>query len=174
MGMMSLRFSDPLAMRFGPRKALLPSLCRSAPGCCCSRARPVDGTYAVDILPPMILLGLGAGIGFPALMTLAMSGATPRTPGWPRASSTPPYRSAARSALPSWPRSPPSAPTACCADGESIATALNSGYHLAYLIGAAMVGVALVVVLGVVRTEAPTAQPADGKADAESELSEAA
>ena len=29
----------------------------------------------------MILLGLGAGLGFPALMTLAMSGATPSDAG---------------------------------------------------------------------------------------------
>jgi hypothetical protein len=32
-----------------------------------------------------LLIGTGAGICFPALMTLAMSGATPRTRGSPRA-----------------------------------------------------------------------------------------
>ena len=31
----------------------------------------------------MLLLGIGAGLAFPALMTLAMSGATPRTPASP-------------------------------------------------------------------------------------------
>ena len=37
---------------------------------------PVDATYAVDLLPAMIVFGLGAGLAFPSLMTLAMSGAT--------------------------------------------------------------------------------------------------
>ena len=34
-----------------------------------------------DLLPPMLLIGLGAGIAFPSLMTLAMSGATPSDAG---------------------------------------------------------------------------------------------
>jgi predicted MFS family arabinose efflux permease len=38
----------------------------------------VDGSYVQHVLPVMIVLGFGFGIGisFPALMTLAMSGAT--------------------------------------------------------------------------------------------------
>jgi hypothetical protein len=35
---------------------------------------PVDATYVGDLLPPMILIGVGAGLGFPSLMTLAMPG----------------------------------------------------------------------------------------------------
>ena len=37
---------------------------------------PVDANYFVDVLPVLILLGAGIGICFPALMTIAMSGAT--------------------------------------------------------------------------------------------------
>ncbi|MDP9317668.1 MAG: hypothetical protein M3O94_01070, partial [Actinomycetota bacterium] len=37
---------------------------------------PVDGSYVADILPATVLLGIGAGLSFPALMMLAMSGAT--------------------------------------------------------------------------------------------------
>ena len=70
---------------------------------------PVDGTYLVDVLPATLLIGLGTGLSMPALMTLAMSGATPRTPAWPPAWSTRPCRSAARSASPCWRRWPPSA-----------------------------------------------------------------
>jgi hypothetical protein len=50
------------------------------------------------------------------------------------------------------------------ADGESSAAALNSGYHLAYLIGAVLVAVAVVAVLVVLR-------PA--RADADEEQAEA-
>ena len=37
---------------------------------------PVDGVYVRDVLPTMIIIALGIGVSFPALMTLAMSGAT--------------------------------------------------------------------------------------------------
>ena len=49
---------------------------RQPPGCCCSRARRSTAPTSTDILPVMLLLGTGAGLAFPALMTLAMSGAT--------------------------------------------------------------------------------------------------
>ena len=39
------------------------------------------------------------------------------------------------------------------ADGESVASALNSGYHLAYLVGVVLVGVALLVALTVLRSD---------------------
>ena len=42
---------------------------------------PVDGYYATDMLPTMILLGIGAGLVFPAVVTLAMSSATPEDAG---------------------------------------------------------------------------------------------
>src|SRR5205085_12342651 len=42
---------------------------------------PVNGDYVSDVLPVMILLGFGIGVSFPALMTLAMSGATQEDAG---------------------------------------------------------------------------------------------
>ena len=42
---------------------------------------PVDWTYVRDVLPVMVLLGVGIGVAFPALMTLSMSGATPEEVG---------------------------------------------------------------------------------------------
>ena len=35
----------------------------------------------MDVLPTMIVLAIGIGVSFPALMTLAMSGATPEDAG---------------------------------------------------------------------------------------------
>ena len=64
----------------------------------------------------------------------------------------------------------PAAPTA-----TSTAAALNSGYHLAYLIGAALVGVALVIALVVLRSPAAAGAPAEAKQERmEPALSEAA
>ena len=87
-------------------------------------------------------------------MTLAMSGATQRgRRAWPPASSTRRRRSAARSA---WRSSRPCRATRSdnlIDGGESTASALTSGYHLAFLIGAALVVAAIVVAVTVLQPE---------------------
>src|SRR3954470_16796352 len=77
MGVVSLR----LSARFAPRGILVPSLLIIAAGLLLFARTPVDGRYVVDILPGTLLIGLGAGLSTPALMTLAMSGATPGDAG---------------------------------------------------------------------------------------------
>ena len=76
MGAMSFRFTARLNMRFGPKATLLPGMVFIGAGLLLFALTPVDATYAIDLLPAMIVFGLGAGLGFPSLMTLAMSGAT--------------------------------------------------------------------------------------------------
>ena len=76
MGTMSFRFTGQLNLRFGPQATLLPAMVFIVAGLLLLARTPVDANYAIDLLPPMILIGLGAGLGFPSLMTLAMSGAT--------------------------------------------------------------------------------------------------
>src|SRR4051794_15577819 len=75
-GAMSLRFTPRLVMRFGAKATLLPGLVLMATGLGLFARSPVHATYVTDILPVMLLLGVGAGLSFPSLMTLAMSGAT--------------------------------------------------------------------------------------------------
>src|SRR5215217_345254 len=70
MGTMSLRLSGPIAMRFGPKATLVGSLVAIGLGMLLLARTPVDATYVRDLLPPMVLIGLGAGLGFPSLMTL--------------------------------------------------------------------------------------------------------
>ena len=36
----------------------------------------MDGGYVEHVLPPLVLLGIGIGVSFPSLMSIAMSGAT--------------------------------------------------------------------------------------------------
>ena len=81
MGTMSFRFTGQLNLRFGPQATLIPAMAFIVAGLLLLARTPVDATYVVDLLPPMILIGLGAGLGFPSLMTLAMSGATERDSG---------------------------------------------------------------------------------------------
>ena len=42
---------------------------------------PVHADYVTRLLPVMVLLGVGAGLSFPSLMTIAMSGAEPHEAG---------------------------------------------------------------------------------------------
>src|SRR6185436_10803662 len=76
-GVLSLGFSARLNARFGPRNVLLPALASIAAGLFLLSRVPVDGAYLPDLLPAMVLLGVGGGLAFPALMTLAMSAARP-------------------------------------------------------------------------------------------------
>ena len=81
MGTLSVRYSEPLIMRFGARRTLLPGLVLIVVGLALFTRAPVDGSYVQHVLPVMVLLGIGVGVCFPALMTLAMSGATQEDAG---------------------------------------------------------------------------------------------
>jgi EmrB/QacA subfamily drug resistance transporter len=67
----SLGFADKLAARFGPRAVLLSGLGLVIVGLLLLTR--VSGSYFADVMPPLVLMGLGAGVAIPALMGLAMS-----------------------------------------------------------------------------------------------------
>ena len=75
-GVLSLGFSPRLITRLGARAVLLPGLGLLVAGLVLLTGAPVGGDYVTDLLPALVLLGAGAGLAFPALVTLAMSGAT--------------------------------------------------------------------------------------------------
>jgi predicted MFS family arabinose efflux permease len=159
MGTLSLRFSGPLNLRFGPRATLIPSLALIAAGLLLFARAPVDGSYAIDILPVMVLLGLGAGLAAPALMTLAMSGATDSDSGLASGLVNTTVQVGGAIGLAVLATLATERTDARLAAGDQAAVALNSGYHLAYLVGAALVVVAIVVALAVLRSQ-PAAAPA--------------
>jgi len=157
MGTMSLRFSDRLNMRFGPRATLIPSLVSIGVALLLFARTPVHGSYAIDLMPAMVLLGLGAGLGFPALMTLAMSGATPSDSGLASGLVNTSVQVGGAIGLAVLATLATERTHGLRAHGVSNAAALNSGYHLAYLIGSGLVGVAIVIAVGVLRSERPAA-----------------
>ncbi len=59
MGVLSLRYSERLIMRFGARTTLFPGMGLIAVGLALFTQAPVDGSYLSDVLPVMILLGFG-------------------------------------------------------------------------------------------------------------------
>ena len=70
MGTMSLKLSGPLTMRYGPKATLLVSLVSIGLGLLLFSLTPVDATYATQVMPATIFIGIGAGLGFPSLMGL--------------------------------------------------------------------------------------------------------
>jgi MFS family permease len=155
MGTMSLRYSEPLTMRFGPRATLIPGLVSIGAGLLLFARTPVNGDYVIDIIPAMVLIGLGAGVSFPALMTLAMSGATPQDAGLASGLVNATVQIGGAIGLAVLATLATDRSDGLRADGESVSAALNGGYHLAYLIGAVLVAVAVVAALTLLRDQRP-------------------
>jgi MFS family permease len=151
-------------MRFGPRATLIPSLVFIGAGLLLFARTPVDGTYVTDVLPSTLLLGAGAGLAFPALMTLAMSGVTPSESGLASGLVNTTLQVGGAIGLAVVTTFATDRTDGLLAEGESTASALTSGYHLAYLIGAGLVAVAIVIVLTVMRPRSEAAaQPVEAE-----------
>jgi MFS family permease len=154
---MSFRFTGQLNLKYGPQATLIPAMVFIVAALLLLARTPVDATYVVDLLPPMILIGLGAGLGFPSLMTLAMSGATERDSGLASGLVNTSVQVGGAIGLAILATFATERTDALLADGETAAEALNSGYHLAYLIGAGLVVAAIAIAVGVLREEATEA-----------------
>ncbi|GIM95478.1 MFS transporter [Paractinoplanes toevensis] len=81
MGGLSLRWTDRLIARFGARRLVVTGLALVTVGLLYFARTPADGSYLADVLPSMLLLGVGGGLAFPALASLAMASATPDDAG---------------------------------------------------------------------------------------------
>jgi len=167
MGTLSLGYAERLIMGIGARNALLAGLTFAAAGLLLFARAPVDGAYIEHLLPVMLLLGTGAGLAFPALMTLAMSGATPSDSGLASGFVNTTTQVGGAVGLAVLATLATERTDALRADGVARDVALNSGYHLAYLLGAALIGAAIVVALTVLRSERAEAAAAGAEAEAE-------
>jgi EmrB/QacA subfamily drug resistance transporter len=158
MGTLSLGYAEKLIMGIGPKAALIAGLAFAGAGLVLFAQAPVDGNYFTDVLAVMLLLGTGAGLSFPALMTLAMSGATPSDAGLASGLVNTTVQVGGAVGLAVLATLATERTDGLRADGEPLNAALNSGYHLAYLLGAALVGVAIVAALVVLRSEKGAAE----------------
>jgi EmrB/QacA subfamily drug resistance transporter len=165
MGSMSIRFSEPLITRFGARALLPPGLALIAVALALLALAPVHANYLTGLLPSMILLGTGAGACFPALMTVAMSGATPSDAGLASGLVNTTAQVGGALGLAVLATLSASHTNKLLAHGDSTAAALTGGYQLAFWIAAALVVVGIVVAVVVLRPQTMRAgQPeADGE-----------
>ena len=177
MGVLSLRYSERLIMRFGARTMLFPGLILIGAGLLLFARVPVHGNYLTDVLPVMLLLGCGIGSSFPSLMTLAMSGATPEDAGLASGLVNTAAQVGGALGLAVLATLSSTRSSHLIAGGTPTPEALTSGYHLAFLIGAGLMVIAFVIVVTVLRPEVrPAAHGAVEAGDAQGQgaLSEAA
>jgi len=168
MGVVSLRGTDRLVMRFGARNTVIPGLALLLLGLALFARTPADASFAADLLPALALLGVGAGICFPALMSLAMSDAAPQDAGLASGLVNTTAQVGGALALAVLATISSSHADALARGGAASAQALTGGFHLAAWIAAALVGVALVIAVIVVprpkNAPAPDAQVASAAA----------
>jgi EmrB/QacA subfamily drug resistance transporter len=157
MGLLSLGFTDKINMRFGPRRVLIAGLGLLLVSMLLFARTPVDGNYLTDLFPALTIFGAGAGVAFPALMMLAMSGATPQDAGLASGLVNTTGQVGGAIGLALLATLSTERTKTLLEDGESTAAALTGGFHLAYLIGAALAVVAIVAGVTVLRDEAPGA-----------------
>jgi EmrB/QacA subfamily drug resistance transporter len=158
MGYMSLRVSGPLTTKYGVRATLVPGMVLMLAGMLLFARTPVEANYLVDIAPALILVGLGGGLGFPGLMTMAMSGVKPTETGLASGLVNTSAQVGGAIGLALLATLAAGRTTDEVAAGEQPLAALNSGFHLAYLIGSALLVVGTGVILAALRKPAATAE----------------
>jgi EmrB/QacA subfamily drug resistance transporter len=167
MGTLSLGYAEKLIMGFGARRALITGLVLATAGLAWLARTPVDGSYVTDLLPVMILLGTGAGTAFPALMTLAMSGATRSDSGLASGFVNTTVQVGGAIGLAVLATVASERTAALVADGEAVDAATVSGYHVAYLIGTALMVLAIAIAVTVLKRDELPAAGEESEADGE-------
>jgi MFS family permease len=159
MAVFSLGLSAKIVMRFGLKLPLAFGLLLAAVGLLLFARAPVDGHFVADVLPGMLLLGLGAGIAFNPMLLAAMSDVAPSESGLASGVVNTSFMMGGALGLAVLASLAAARSTAAVAAGATPAQALTSGYQLAFMIGAAFALVAGLLGAALLRT-APAAQTA--------------
>jgi MFS family permease len=123
-------------MRFGIRLPLAVGLGLASIGLLLFARAPVDGNFVVDVLPAMILLGIGAGTAFNPVLLAAMSDVEPSEAGLASGFVNTSFMMGGALGLAVLASVAASRTDTLLADGESQVEALTGGYHAAFLLGA--------------------------------------
>jgi EmrB/QacA subfamily drug resistance transporter len=145
MGAFSLGISAKLVMRYGIRLPLAGGLLLAGAGLALFVRAPVDGTFVVDVLPSMILLGFGAGMAFNPVLLAAMSDVAPEESGLASGVVNTAFMMGGALGLAVLASLAAARTDRLAASGEHHLAALAGGYHEAFLVGALFAVAAAVV-----------------------------
>lgn len=136
MAAFSLGLSAKIVMRSGIRAPLAVGLALAALGLALFARAPLDGVYALDVLPGMTLLGIGAGIAFNPVLLAAMSDVDPTESGLASGVVNTSFMMGGALGLAVLASLAASRSASLVHAGAPAAAALAGGYRIAFLIGA--------------------------------------
>ncbi len=169
MGAFSLGLSAKLVIRYGIRAPLGVGMLLATAGLVLFARAPVDGNLFVDVFPSMVLLGLGAGIAFNPLLLAAMGDVEPHEAGLASGVVNTAFMMGGALGLAVLASVAAHRTETLTASGEDAITALNGGYHIAFLVGAMFSATAGILALALLRVPklAPMmhGEPATASAD---------
>jgi MFS family permease len=164
MAVFSIGLSAKLVLRFGIRPPLATGLLLAAVGLALFARAPVDGTFVVDVLPSMILLGFGAGMAFNPVLLAAMSDVPQEEAGLASGVVNTSFMMGGALGLAVLASAAASRTETLLSAGDSEIAALSGGYHLAFVLGAACALAAAAIGAALLRrgayaVEEPEAEP---------------
>jgi EmrB/QacA subfamily drug resistance transporter len=154
-GFSSIALSDRLVMRFGIKTPLVTGLLLFVVALLFFARAPADGSFAVDVLPGMILFGLGGGITFNPLLLAAMGDVAPTEAGLASGIVNTAFMMGGALGLAVLASLAASRTDTLAASGDGPLIALTGGYHAAFLVGALFAAVAAVLGALLLRPVAP-------------------
>ena len=161
-GASSLFLSDRFVMRYGIKPPLVAGLALMVVALLLLARIPVDGNWAIDILPATLAIGLGAGIAFNPILLAAMSGVGQEEAGLASGVVNTAFMMGGAVGLAVLVSLADSRTETLRGSGDSLAAALNGGYHVAFIVGAVFLAVSIAIGAALLRTprEAPEHAPA--------------
>src|SRR5438270_9656097 len=141
-------------MRFGFRIPLSAGLSVAAVGLVLFARAPVGGNFVGDVLPSMILLGVGAGMAFNPVLLAAMSDVEPSESGLASGVVNTAFMMGGALGLAILASLAASRTSGLLASGDERVIALNGGYHMSFLVGALFAVAAAVIGAVFLRTTA--------------------
>ena len=157
MGSLSIGVSARLIMRFGARSVLMAGQVMIAASLVLLTLGPMNSQYLRDWFVPLLLLGIGGGLAFPALAILAMADATPSDSGLASGLLNTSAQVGGALGLAVLATVSTSRTGQLIAQGQATAAALSGGYHFAWAIGAALVVATIVLAATVLKPQLATA-----------------
>jgi len=149
MGALSLGLSARLVMRFGIKPPLVCGMTLVAIGLALFARVPVDGSFAIDVLPSMLVLGVGIGMAMNPLLLAAMSDVAPEEAGLASGVVNTSFMMGGALGL-----AVLASVAAARTGGDGSAAALVDGYQTAFLVGTVFAVAAAVVAAGFLRQAA--------------------
>jgi EmrB/QacA subfamily drug resistance transporter len=145
MGAFSLGVSAKLVMRFGIRPTLVAGMTLVAIGLALFARAPVGGSFVVDVLPSMIVLGFGVGTALNPVLLAAMSDVPQEQSGLASGVVNTAFMMGGALGLAVLASVAASRSESLLTSGDTRAAALTGGYHAAFVLGSLFAAAAAAV-----------------------------